>query len=511
MTTPYIVSQKNIIEIEETNSGIPVLYVDTGVPGPQGPTGPTGSTTHSEMTDLQGGTVSEYYHLTAAEYAALATPTHNLSLGIQGGASDDYYHITSVQHTDLTNTTTGRIIPAGTSAQRGATVTAVIRYNTELGVYEGYSPNSDSWGSLGGVMDIDQDTYITVEESSDDDTIRMYCGNAGNVATQMAYVDENGFNILTDLTLTGDFNITGTINATGVENLEVADRHITVNAGSTTLSATAGIIVNRVSHSYESVVYDAGDNSWKFMDELGNVHMKIDLDGQCLCPGTGGGFNLGDSGTTWYDGYFTGWVNAPVLKSSADLELRFGSTSTLTMIAGSSLLHFDTVSVQPDVSGNITLGTATKKFSDGQFSGTVYTPNVVSGADLNLKTNLNGGYVDVGGDGGDVFRFHPDGFSFEPISNGGALLGTTSKRWATLNAQKINLDNTSSADVVIIKSSQTAYRHIECLDGSDNVIASVENSGTVTAMGHRMKDTSYADKAEMKYDTTSETIQFNFL
>ena len=70
-------------------------------------------------------------------------------------------------------------IPVGTIAQRpGTPANGMIRYNTEISSFEGYGPGS-SWGSLGGVKDVDGDTYLLTEVSagSDEDTFEFY--NAG--------------------------------------------------------------------------------------------------------------------------------------------------------------------------------------------------------------------------------------------------------------------------------------------------------------------------------------------
>ena len=67
-------------------------------------------------------------------------------------------------------------LPSGTTAQRTATgVLGMLRYNTTTSSFEGYGAGN-AWGSLGGVMDIDQDTYITAEQSSDEDKLRFYVG-----------------------------------------------------------------------------------------------------------------------------------------------------------------------------------------------------------------------------------------------------------------------------------------------------------------------------------------------
>ena len=70
-------------------------------------------------------------------------------------------------------------IPVGTTAQRDGTPAAgQIRYNSEISSFEGYGPGG-AWGSLGGVKDVDGDTYVLTEVSagSDEDAFQFY--NAG--------------------------------------------------------------------------------------------------------------------------------------------------------------------------------------------------------------------------------------------------------------------------------------------------------------------------------------------
>lgn len=56
------------------------------------------SRSHQVLQSLQGGTTGEYYHLTAAEHAALSAGDHNTLTGLQGGATSEYYHLTSSEH-----------------------------------------------------------------------------------------------------------------------------------------------------------------------------------------------------------------------------------------------------------------------------------------------------------------------------------------------------------------------------------------------------------------------------
>ena len=98
--------------------------------------------------------------------------------------------------------TDGLVIPAGTTADRVTADTGTIRYNTDTSSFEGYS--GTAWGSLGGVKDVDQDTYIQTESSAgaDEDTFQFYAGgsNIGSwsgtnltVGTNLAIADGQSF------------------------------------------------------------------------------------------------------------------------------------------------------------------------------------------------------------------------------------------------------------------------------------------------------------------------------
>ena len=73
---------------------------------------------------------------------------------------------------------TGAItVPVGTTAQRPNPLAAgMVRFNSTDGVFEGYSGNA--WASLGGVKDVDQDTFIEAESSpgADNDELRFVTG-----------------------------------------------------------------------------------------------------------------------------------------------------------------------------------------------------------------------------------------------------------------------------------------------------------------------------------------------
>lgn len=110
----------------------------------------------------------------------------------------------------ITIDTTGSIVlPVGTTAERPITLAqGMVRYNTTDSTFEGY--DGGNWGSLGGVKDIDQDTYIEAEETSDDDTLRFY-----TAGTQRATIDATG-----NTTFGGNVQIDGTLTVDGIATLK---------------------------------------------------------------------------------------------------------------------------------------------------------------------------------------------------------------------------------------------------------------------------------------------------
>ncbi|MEK7201476.1 MAG: hypothetical protein AAB737_02495, partial [Patescibacteria group bacterium] len=64
-------------------------------------------------------------------------------------------------------------LPVGTSAQRPGGDIGFVRFNTTTHQFEGYGDNS-VWQGLGGVIDADQNTYITADtNNTNEDTLRF--------------------------------------------------------------------------------------------------------------------------------------------------------------------------------------------------------------------------------------------------------------------------------------------------------------------------------------------------
>ena len=93
------------------------------------------------------------------------------------------------------NSTDALIIPVGTNTNRpgeSGQITAqkgMIRYNDESKQFEGYGPGS-AWGSLGGVKDVDGDTYILAETSAgaDNDALQFFTASG-----ERMIIDSSGY------------------------------------------------------------------------------------------------------------------------------------------------------------------------------------------------------------------------------------------------------------------------------------------------------------------------------
>ena len=86
--------------------------------------------------------------------------------------------------------TSSLVIPSGDNNQRPLTgVNGAIRFNTVTNQYEGYSENSSSWSSLGGVRDLDGNTTILAEETvgANDNTLWFYNDGVNTIKVTPEY------------------------------------------------------------------------------------------------------------------------------------------------------------------------------------------------------------------------------------------------------------------------------------------------------------------------------------
>ena len=94
------------------------------------------------------------------------------------------------------NSNAAFVIPTGTTVQRPSTlaVNGSIRFNTDTNQYEGYNATTTSWSSLGGVRDIDGNTYILAEltAGANDNTLWFYNDNVNTLKLTPSFLDFRG-------------------------------------------------------------------------------------------------------------------------------------------------------------------------------------------------------------------------------------------------------------------------------------------------------------------------------
>jgi hypothetical protein len=94
------------------------------------------------------------------------------------------------------------IIPVGESVDRPTPATGMIRFNSQDGQFEGY--DGIAWAGLGGVIDVNQDTKITAEDSPglNNDQLKFYAGG-----TLAAIFGANTASFTGDVAIAGNLTI----------------------------------------------------------------------------------------------------------------------------------------------------------------------------------------------------------------------------------------------------------------------------------------------------------------
>ena len=141
--------------------------------------------------------------------------------------------------------TDGLVIPVGTTAQRiGTAIQGEIRYNTTQSTFEGYS--GSAWGSLGGVIDVDQDTYVSAETTpgGDNDEIKFF--TAGT--ERGLFCSDGALSIVGATTLGSTLGVTGLSSLNGGIAVDTNKFTVADGTGNTlvagTLDATGDFAIN---------------------------------------------------------------------------------------------------------------------------------------------------------------------------------------------------------------------------------------------------------------------------
>ena len=133
------------------------------------------------------------------------------------------------------NSTDAIKLPIGTNAQRPTGADGLIRYNSEQSTYEGYG--NGAWGSLGGVKDVDQDTYISAETSAGTDNDQLQFFTSG---TERMRIDSDGQVDIYSNYLGSDHTVNNPTVSVGITMLNIYPEEGTVVIGNTLQTKNPG-------------------------------------------------------------------------------------------------------------------------------------------------------------------------------------------------------------------------------------------------------------------------------
>jgi hypothetical protein len=306
-----------------------------------------------------------------------------------------------VANVDIIIDTTGAItIPVGTTLQRPAPATGMIRFNESDNQFEGY--NGLVWAGLGGVIDADQDTKITAENSSASDEDELKFFTRGTLAAKFDSANNAYFygniDVAGDVTIGGNIRIgdqdvdTVTVVADFTSNL-VPDSNRVYDLGSDTKNWNK-IYVDTIRSSDETVV----------IDTTGALKLPASTSLNRPTPVTGMvRFNTTDGQFEGYDGI--AWsglggvidvdqdtkITAETSPGADNDELNFftGGSLAAKLVSNNNAYFYGDMNVDGniDVTGNVTIG-GNIRIGDQEID----TVNVVADFTSNLLPNADRTY-----------------------------------------------------------------------------------------------------------------------
>ena len=202
------------------------------------------------------------------------------------------------------NCNTTLSVPVGGDADRGSAIRGGIRFSTTSSQFEGY--DGANWGSLGGVKDVDQNTYIIPETTPGANENILYFYNDGNNTAQLT-------------TTALDFYAVDTIRSMTSDELEVTSSMITFDCAATTLDNTTA--TTTFLHSAKQY-FDLGLSSGLYVEPV----LRLDNQGDVYFNTT---FGTGSfTGVKVFDGDLTEFELADTTTRTTDLTLIKGTTNT---------------------------------------------------------------------------------------------------------------------------------------------------------------------------------------
>jgi hypothetical protein len=209
-------------------------------------------------------------------------------------------------------------IPSGTTAQRpgepGVTIAVeqgMIRYNTQDITFEGY--DGTNWGSLGGVKDVDQNTYIIPETSpgTDNNQLDFYteAGHRMRIDSNGDILIGNNLDKFTINNLTGDTYIAGQLTAESANIKDLTDNRIVI-------AGVNGELEDDANFTFNATEFNIGQDNFTvdvatgYTDVSGTTALKVPNGTTAQRPGETGVPISEDIGQIRYntdEQLFEGW------------------------------------------------------------------------------------------------------------------------------------------------------------------------------------------------------------
>jgi hypothetical protein len=407
----------------------------------------------------------------------------------------------------------GLVIPVGTTTNRPSSpIQGLIRYNTTISQFEGY--NGTSYISIGGVRDVDGNTYIIPELSpgSNENTLFFYTDGVERMTLSTSALSVHTsitttFNATTasTTTTTGAVQVVGGVGIGGQLNVGGATNKFTAATASTT-SATGALVVT---------------------------------------GGVGIGGNLNVAGDTTVTGAFTvasdGAPQAVSIEASTlnlqaqqnasvGLSTNSATTYTLTLDAlnsGVGGAHLDvnvksdftldatTVSIDSTDSSNLSMtsnSSSTKTLTiDATNSGAGQASIVIGSVDtdiVSLNANATTGVVDVNASQitVDVPNVDVNASTVDIVTSGGSDAVTVTSATSNVNSNTVNVigkNGTADATVNI-----TGILNVDNLRLDGNTIYTTDGSNTLYLDPAPMNNSGgvVVIKGDLQVDGTTTTI-----
>jgi hypothetical protein len=382
----------------------------------------------------------------------------------------------------VVNKTDGFRVPVGTTAQRlGSPTTGQLRYNSTTSQFEGYA--ASSWGSLGGVIDVDQDTKITAESAAgqDEDVLTFFTAGTAQVV-----IADGALRPVTD----NDIDL-------GTSSLEFKDAFFD---GTVTSDAFAGPLTGNVVGDLTGTIQTAAQGNITSLGTLtaltvddvainGKVVTMTGSSGDTatLTVGTNGTLDITTVDSAAAAANMTLTADGTFEAVGSTITLDSGGAINLEPASGSAILLDGTISVDAGVVTGATSITSTAFVGNitGDLTGTLQTAAQGTITSLGTLTALTVDDVAIDGKVVTMTGSASDTAVFTAGTNGTLSIVTTDAAAAAANIQ-ITADGTvdiDSAGVLTLDSGaainlEPAAGSAILLDGTISVDAGVVTGAT---------------------------------